>query len=87
MVEKDPQAWSLSVQDHRCHVFAETLTDGTVVMVRAAHADDGRKTRRAFHNLERDTVYTRFFGTRPMSAMPTLLGSLKRILRGWSRNW
>ena len=44
------------------YVFAETLRDGTVVTVRAAGANDGPRIRRAFLNLERDTVYTRFFG-------------------------
>jgi hypothetical protein len=50
------------VQNPGCYVFAETLRDGTAVTVRAARADDGPKIRRAFQNLERDTVYTRFFG-------------------------
>jgi GNAT superfamily N-acetyltransferase len=36
--------------------------DGTVVTVRAARDDDGPKICRAFQNLDRDTVYTRFFG-------------------------
>src|SRR4029077_5917913 len=44
------------------YVFAETLRDGTAVTVRAAGANDGPKIRRAFLNLERDTVYTRFLG-------------------------
>ena len=44
------------------YVFAETLRDGTAVTVRAAGANDGPKIRRAFLNLERDTVFTRFFG-------------------------
>src|SRR6478672_6835509 len=44
------------------YVFAETLRDGTAVTLRAAGADDGPKIRRAFLNLEPDTVYTRFFG-------------------------
>ena len=44
------------------YVFAETLRDGTAVTVRAAGANDGPEIRRAFLNLERDTVYTRFFG-------------------------
>ena len=44
------------------YVFAETLRDGTAVTVRAAGANDGPKIRRAFLDLERDTVYTRFFG-------------------------
>jgi hypothetical protein len=43
------------------YVFAEMLRDGTAVTVRAAGANDGPKIRRAFLNLERDTVYTRFF--------------------------
>ena len=42
------------------YVFAETLRDGTAVTVRAAGANDGPKIRRAFLDLERDTVYTRF---------------------------
>jgi len=50
------------MQNARCYVFAATLRDGTVVTVRAARADDGPKIRRAFQNLDRDTVYTRFFG-------------------------
>jgi GNAT superfamily N-acetyltransferase len=50
------------MQNPRCYVFSETLRDGTVVTVRAARVDDGPKIRRAFQNLDRDTVYTRFFG-------------------------
>ena len=50
------------MQNPGSYVFAETLRDGTAVTVRAARADDGPKVRRAFQNLERDTVYTRFFG-------------------------
>jgi GNAT superfamily N-acetyltransferase len=44
------------------YVFVETLRDGTAVTVRATDANDGPKIRRAFLNLERETVYTRFFG-------------------------
>jgi hypothetical protein len=44
------------------YVFSETLRDGTTVTVRAARANDGEKIRCAFRNLERHTVYTRFFG-------------------------
>ena len=44
------------------YVFAETLRDGTAVTVSSAGANDGPKIRRAFLNLEPDTVYTRFFG-------------------------
>jgi GNAT superfamily N-acetyltransferase len=50
------------MQNPGCYLFAETLRDGTVVTVRAARGDDGPKIRRAFQNLDRDTVYTRFFG-------------------------
>ena len=50
------------MQDPRCYAFAETLKDGTAVTVRAARAGDGPKIRRAFRNLDQDTVYTRFFG-------------------------
>jgi GNAT superfamily N-acetyltransferase len=51
-----------SLPEPESYVFAETLRDGTEVTVRAARDDDGPKLGRAFHNLERDTVYTRFFG-------------------------
>ena len=44
------------------YVFRETLRNGTPITVRAARADDGPKIRRAFKGLNRDTVYTRFFG-------------------------
>jgi RimJ/RimL family protein N-acetyltransferase len=50
------------MQDPTLYASQETLRDGTTVTVRAARADDGPKIKRAFHNLERDTVYTRFFG-------------------------
>jgi hypothetical protein len=40
------------------------LRDGTAVTLRVAGADDGPKTRGAFLDLVRDTVYTRFFGYR-----------------------
>ncbi len=50
------------VQDPTRYAAQETLRDGTAVTVRAVRGDDGPRIRRAFHNLERDTVYTRFFG-------------------------
>jgi hypothetical protein len=53
---------SSMMQNPRCYAFAETLRDGTAVTVRAARIDDGPKIRRAFQDLDRDTVYTRFFG-------------------------
>jgi GNAT superfamily N-acetyltransferase len=50
------------MQDPTRYASQETLRDGTTVTVRAARADDGPRIKRAFHNLERETVYTRFFG-------------------------
>jgi RimJ/RimL family protein N-acetyltransferase len=50
------------MQDKESYVFKETLRDGTPITLRAARADDGPKIRRAFKNLNRDTIYTRFFG-------------------------
>lgn len=50
--------------DPQSYAFKETLKDGTVVTVRAAHTDDGPRIRRAFENLDRDTVYRRFFGVK-----------------------
>jgi RimJ/RimL family protein N-acetyltransferase len=52
------------VLDPQSYAFKETLKDGTVVTVRAAHTDDGPRIRRAFENLDRDTVYRRFFGVK-----------------------
>jgi RimJ/RimL family protein N-acetyltransferase len=50
------------VLDKEAYVFKETLRNGTPVTLRAARADDGPRIRRAFKRLDRDTVYTRFFG-------------------------
>jgi GNAT superfamily N-acetyltransferase len=44
------------------YIFQEILRDGTPVTLKAAHPQDGPKIRRAFQNLRRETVYTRFFG-------------------------
>ena len=67
------------------YVFAETLRDGTAVTVRAAGANDGPKIRRAFLNLERDTVYTRSLVIRPMSVTPNSVGLRGQISSGRSR--
>jgi GNAT superfamily N-acetyltransferase len=40
----------------------ERLKDGTQVIVRGVRSDDGPKIRRAFKELDRETVYSRFFG-------------------------
>ncbi len=48
--------------DLRSYTATETLKDGTVVTVRVPRPGDETRIRTAFHNLERETVYTRFFG-------------------------
>jgi GNAT superfamily N-acetyltransferase len=48
--------------DPKNYAVVETLRNGTVVTVRAARPGDGGKIRKAFENLARETVYTRFFG-------------------------
>lgn len=48
--------------DKAHYVFKAIIKDGTPVTIRAARTDDRPKIRRAFRNLSRDTVYTRFFG-------------------------
>ena len=53
-----------NVLDPKNYAFKESLKDGTVVTVRAAHTDDGPRIRRAFEHLDRDTVYRRFFGVK-----------------------
>ena len=44
------------------YAFEERLKNSAEVTVRAVRSDDGEKIRRAFKGLERETVYTRFFG-------------------------
>jgi GNAT superfamily N-acetyltransferase len=50
--------------DKEGYILTETLSNRLSVRVRAAHADDCLKIRRAFGKLDPDTVYTRFFGYR-----------------------
>jgi GNAT superfamily N-acetyltransferase len=54
--------WGIAVDDLRDYSVKETLKDGTVVTVRAVRPDDGGRIRKAFKGLDRETVYTRFFG-------------------------
>ena len=42
--------------------FEETLKDGTPVVLRAIRPDDRERIRNAFRKLDRETIYTRFFG-------------------------
>lgn len=41
--------------------FSDTLKDGTPIAIRVARADDRDRIARAFRQLDRETVYTRFF--------------------------
>jgi GNAT superfamily N-acetyltransferase len=53
---------SKSVLDKEAYLFGDTLRNGTPVTLRAARADDGPRILRAFKSLNRERVYTRFFG-------------------------
>ena len=50
------------VDDPARYRFEETLKDGTPVVLRAIRPDDRERVRNAFRKLERETIYTRFFG-------------------------
>jgi hypothetical protein len=47
--------------DPRHYVADETLKDGTLVTVRAIRRDDADPLQNAFNNLDRESVYRRFF--------------------------
>jgi len=47
--------------DPRTFIVAETLRDGTAVSIRAIRPDDKRRVFEAFANLDRKSVFTRFF--------------------------
>jgi RimJ/RimL family protein N-acetyltransferase len=47
--------------DPRHYVADETLKDGTLVSVRAIRRDDADTLQNAFNNLDRESVYRRFF--------------------------
>jgi RimJ/RimL family protein N-acetyltransferase len=49
------------VTDPRDYQVTSELRNGTAVTIRHVRADDRDRMARAFRNLERDTVYTRFF--------------------------
>jgi GNAT superfamily N-acetyltransferase len=53
---------STMVDDPARYRFEETLKDGTPVVLRAIRPDDRERIRSAFRKLERETIYTRFFG-------------------------
>ncbi len=50
------------MRDPKEYIFNETLKDGTPVILRGTRPEDGPNIRQAFRKLERETVYTRFFG-------------------------
>ena len=45
----------------RNYIVTDTLKDGTTVTIRAIRGDDGGKVLEAFTNLDRESIYTRFF--------------------------
>jgi RimJ/RimL family protein N-acetyltransferase len=47
--------------DPRYYVASETLKDGTLVTIRAIRLDDADALLKAFNNLDRESVYRRFF--------------------------
>ena len=55
---------STTVDEPARYRFEETLKDGTQVVLRAIRPDDRERIRNAFRKLERETIYTRFFGAK-----------------------
>lgn len=47
------------------YAVRETLRNGTEVLFRALHPDDGERIAKAFAKLDPESVYTRFFGPKP----------------------
>jgi GNAT superfamily N-acetyltransferase len=47
--------------DRRRYAASETLKDGTAVIVRAIRRADASNVLKAFHHLDRESVYRRFF--------------------------
>ena len=47
--------------DPRHYVASETLKDGTLVTIRAIRLDDADALLKTFNNLDRESVYRRFF--------------------------
>jgi len=50
-----------NVNNPRNYIVTETLKDGTAVTIRAIRRDDSGKVLEAFANLDRESIYTRFF--------------------------
>jgi GNAT superfamily N-acetyltransferase len=49
------------VNNPRNYIVTDTLKDGTTVTIRAIRGDDSGKVLEAFTNLDRESIYTRFF--------------------------
>ena len=52
--------------DARKHYLEDTLRDGRSIVIRAVNADDRDRIRTAFSELERQTIYTRYFSHKEM---------------------
>ena len=52
--------------DARHYAEHETLRNGLQVLVRALRPDDGERVAEAFAKLDPESVYTRFFGPKPV---------------------
>jgi RimJ/RimL family protein N-acetyltransferase len=63
------------VIDLRNYAVSDTLRDGTVILIRAVRPDDRERLLAAFHKLDPESVYTRFFEYKDE---PTE-GDLKRV--------
>lgn len=63
------------IEDIRNYRAEERLKNGQQVTVRAIREDDKERIRRAFHNLEKESVYTRLFSHKTELTE----GDLKRI--------
>ena len=50
--------------DPRNYIASEVLKDGTVVTIRAIRREDSGRLLQAFKNLDRESVYRRFFSPR-----------------------
>jgi GNAT superfamily N-acetyltransferase len=50
-----------NVNNPRNYIVTDTLKDGTTVTIRAIRRDDSGKVLEAFTNLDRESIYTRFF--------------------------
>jgi len=64
------------MSDPRDFAVTETLRNGVTVTIRALHADDRERMANAVRNLDRESIYTRFFSYRELTE-----AGLDRIMR------